>query len=101
MSRVDRVEIGRLRQLAEGCDWLEFVRVYGRGLERTIMVKLHLRVLAWCSGQDEPDLRTGVWSVSLNLARAMVEQPLVLVAPDDEGYLPAGGNISDWTPHHR
>jgi hypothetical protein len=99
MSRVDEVEIGRLHELARDCDWFQFDRVYGRGLVQTIMVQLQLLVFAWRLGQDEPVLRNRAWSVSLNLARGMAVQPLVLIAADDEGYLPAGGNISDWTPH--
>ena len=99
MSRVDDVDIPGLRQLDADHDWFEMGRVIGRGLQRTITATLRLQVFAWRRGQNRPELRSGRWNTSLVLARGMAIQPLALVRPDDAGFLPAGGNISDWAPH--
>jgi hypothetical protein len=97
MSRLDEIDIPFLRQMERESPWLKLGGVVGRGLERVVLAEFLLQVFAWRKGQRSPTLRPGPWRCSFVLARGLAVQPIVQIAPDAEGYLPAGGNISDWS----
>ncbi|MGA2068501.1 MAG: hypothetical protein ABSG86_26240 [Thermoguttaceae bacterium] len=95
-QRLDEIDMPCLDRLQAECSWFRVGQVFGRGLERMVSAELDLRAFAWKEGDVTPTLRPGLWKVQILLARGMAVQPLVRVQPDPEGYLPAGGNISDW-----
>jgi hypothetical protein len=99
MARLDDVDIPRLCQLEAAHDWFQCGRIIGRGPQRTVTSRLTVAAYSHLANDDDtPVVRPGPWNVSYVLARGMAVQPLVLVAPDDDHYLPVSGNISDWTP---
>lgn len=93
--RVDLIDLPALEAIVSECNWLRFRGVTGSGFSRLINLELDVPVYAWRKEDTEPSLHSGPWNISLVLARGVALQPQVQVAGHD-GYLPAGGNISDW-----
>lgn len=95
--RIDRVEIPRLKRLKRDCNWLELRRVLGHGSARLLDVDLNVPAFAWRSQDVEPALQPGPWHIQIALANGMLVQPMVRIVPNAAGFVPAGGNVSDWT----
>lgn len=95
--RIDKVEIPRLKRLEGECNWFQLNQVFGRGSVRLLNVELSVRAFAWRSQDIEPLPSAGPWHVQIALGNGMLVQPMVRVVPNAAGFVPAGGNISDWT----
>ena len=95
--RIDKVEIPRLKQLESDCPWLQLRRVLGRGSARLLDVSLNVQAFAWRPQDIEPTLQPGPWHIQSALANGMLVQPMVRIVPNADGFVPASGNISDWT----
>ncbi len=95
-QRLQEIDIPSLERLQAQCLWFHDGHVVGRGPEQMVAAELGLRAFAWQEGQPAPTIRPGSWKMQILLARGMAVQPLARILPDAEGYLPAGGNISDW-----
>jgi len=94
--RLDDCEIPRLGRLEQGHKWFALQGVIGHTTARLVRVILNVQAFAWRREDQEPVLRPGPWQVMIALVNGLVVQPLVRIAPDGEGFLPASANISDW-----
>ncbi|MDM8008754.1 MAG: hypothetical protein QUV05_21665 [Phycisphaerae bacterium] len=95
--RLDRVEIPRLKQLEGDCNWFQLHQVFGRGIMRLLDLDLRVQAFAWRLQDIEPVPNAGPWHVQIALGNGMLAQPMVRIVPSAAGFVPASGNISDWT----
>jgi hypothetical protein len=95
--RIDKAEIPRLKQLESDCNWFHLRRVLGHGRTRLLDAELNVQAFAWRPQDIEPILQPGPWHIQIALANGLVVQPMVRIVPNAAGFVPAGGNVSDWT----